>query len=113
MKEKLSELSPAKISFRVAIFAAVLGYVGKFLPGLDGLLGWVLLLGSAALFYEAWIRRWSQRRLRSNLLWAGLLLAGSLVLLSGFLALASTPLLALGAVCGVLGAVAMISESRG
>lgn len=110
MKDKLSELPPSKIAFRVAIFTAGLGYLGWFLPGLDWMLGWLMLLASAALFYEAWIRRWSRRRLRGNLLWGGLFLAGALVLLSGFLAVAATPLLALGAVCGVLGVVAMLSE---
>lgn len=113
MKEKLSELSSSAIAFRVAIFAAALAVLSLFPPGLDGLLGGLLLLAAAALFYEAYIRRWSRRRLRNNLLWGGLSLAGALLLLSGWLALASTPLFALAAVCGALGAVAIISESRG
>jgi hypothetical protein len=50
--------------------------------------------------------------LRHNLLWAGLLLAGGLILLSGWMAVAVTPLLALAAVCGALGVVAMLSDSR-
>jgi hypothetical protein len=112
MSEKLSELSSSKIAFRVAVFAGGLAVLAWFPAGLDGLLGGLLLLAAAALFYEAWIRRWSQRRLRNNLLWAGLSLAGALLLLSGWLAVAATPLLALAAVCGALGGVAMLSEAR-
>jgi hypothetical protein len=112
MKEKLSELSSSRIAFRVAVFAGGLAVLSLFPPGLDGLLGGLLLLASAALFYEAWIRRWSRRRVRSNLLWAGLSLAGAALLLSGWLPLASTPLLALAAVCGALGGVAILSEAR-
>jgi drug/metabolite transporter (DMT)-like permease len=110
MSEKLSELSSSRIAFRVAIFAGVLAVLAWFPSGLDQLLGGLLLLASTALFYEAWIRRWSQRRVRQNLLWAGLSLAGALILLSGWLAAAATPLLATAAVCGAVGAVAMVSE---
>ena len=113
MKDRLSELSSSAISFRVAIFAAGLAMLSLFPPGLDVLLGGLLLLAAVALLYEAYIRRWSRRRLKNNLLWGGLSLAGALLLLSGWLAAASTPLFALAAVCGALGAVAIISESRG
>lgn len=113
MKERLSELSSSAIAFRVAIFAAALAVLSLFPPGLDGLLGGLLLLAAAALFYEAYIRRWSRRRLRNNLLWGGLSLAGAIVLLGGWLTPASTPLMALAAVCAALGVVAMFSESRG
>lgn len=112
MSVRLNELPASKIAFRVAIFAGVLAVLAWFPPGLDGLLGALLLLASAALLYEAWIRRWSRRRLRTNLLWAGLSLAGGLILLSGWLAVAATPLLALAAVCAALGVVATLSESR-
>lgn len=113
MKERLSELSSSAIAFRVAIFAGALAVLAWFPPGLEVLLGWLLLLASAALFYEAYIRRWSRRRLKNNLLWGVLSLAGASLLLGGWLARASTPLFALAAVCGALGAVAIISESRG
>ncbi len=112
MSEGLGDLSSSKIAFRVAIFASVLAVLAWFPQGLDGLFGVLLLLAAAALFYEAWIRRWSRRRLRSNLLWGGLSLAAGLILLSGWLAAAATPLLALAAVCGTLGVVAMLSDSR-
>jgi heme O synthase-like polyprenyltransferase len=110
MSEKLSEVSSSKIAFRVAIFAGVLAMLAWFPSGLDQLIGYLLVLAAAALFYEAWLRRWSQRRLRQNLLWGGLSLAGALILLSGWMAAAATPLLALAAVCGALGLVAMLSE---
>lgn len=110
MKERLSDLSASGIAFRVAAFGAGLGFLGRFLPGMDGLLGFVLLLASAALFYEAWIRRWSKRRLRNNLIWGGLSLAAAMVLLSGYLAIWSTSLFALGAVCAALGVVALLGE---
>ena len=111
MSERLSDLSSSKIAFRVMIFAGALGMLGGLRAGLDGVLGGLLLLASAALLYEAWVRRWSRRRLRSNLLWAGLSLAAAMVLVNGWLVPASTPLLALAAVCGALGVIAMLSES--
>ena len=110
MSEKLSELSSSAIAFRVSTFALAMSLVARFPPEFDELLAGVLALAAAALFYEAWIRRWSRRRLRKNLLWAGLLVAGILILLSGWTQVAATPLFALAAVCALLGIVAQFSE---
>ena len=104
------DLPPAKLAFRVAIFAGVLGAMAWLPPGVHGLAAFVLLLVAAAFFYEAWVVRRSRPAQRRNLLWGALSTMAAGALAGGLLAFAATPLLALAAVCGALGVVAAFGD---
>jgi hypothetical protein len=109
----MMDLAPAELALRVGISAGVLGFLGWLPANIQWMAAFVLLVVALVYFYEIWAARASRRAQRSALVWAVLASAGAGALISGFVALVSTPLLALAAVCVALWFVGTLGQSGG
>ena len=104
-----ADLPPATLAFRVAGLAGAVGLIGWAPPMLQTMAGGLLVLAAVVVGYEAVVRR---RGRLANLLWCLACLAGAGVVLSGFVSLMATSLMALAGVAGALGLVALLSETE-